>query len=69
MRCHICDRTLEKIEYNRDHQDFDPCGVCFNVIQDILNGYKDKPYADEDDFSDEDIRLVYQYLGFKYEED
>lgn len=35
MKCHICDRQLSEteIQYNTDHGDFDPCGVCLEVIQ------------------------------------
>ena len=38
MRCHICDKTLskEEISYNRDHEDFDPCGVCLEVINSLF---------------------------------
>lgn len=38
-RCYICDRILspEEIQFNRDHDDFDPCGTCLEVINDLFN--------------------------------
>jgi hypothetical protein len=53
MRCHICDKQLADPQLNSDHEDIDPCVECLDVIQDVLDGYRDKPSAAEDDFSDE----------------
>lgn len=50
MRCHICDKLLADPQLNSDHGDIDPCSTCLDVIQDVLDGYKDKPSAAEDDF-------------------
>lgn len=38
MRCNICDRILspEEVHFNRDHDDFDPCGTCLEVINNIF---------------------------------
>lgn len=38
MRCHICDATLsaEQIQWNRDHEDWDPCGTCLEVINNVF---------------------------------
>lgn len=50
MRCFICDRTLEadQVQYNQDHQDYDPCPSCLAVVEDILAGYKGQPDLEED---------------------
>lgn len=53
MRCYICDKQLTEPQFNSDHQDIDPCQTCLDVIQDVLDGYRDKPSAAEDDFSDD----------------
>lgn len=53
MRCHICNRVLSEPHFNQDHGDYDPCDQCLAVIQDTLDGYRDKPAASEDDFSDD----------------
>ena len=45
MRCHICNRPLEKPTYNRQHADFDPCGVCLEVIHNVFG---DDPLAEEE---------------------
>jgi hypothetical protein len=49
MRCHICDRVLSEPRYNRDYKDYDPCDTCLTVVQDTLEGFTDKPAADEDE--------------------
>jgi hypothetical protein len=49
MRCHICDRPLSEPRYNRDHKDYNPCDTCLTVVQDTLEGFIDKPAADEDE--------------------
>lgn len=38
MRCHICDKLLSKdeIQYNPLHKDWDPCGVCLDVIYNLF---------------------------------
>lgn len=39
MRCYICDAPLtdDEVRFNHDHQDYDPCTVCKNVIADAVN--------------------------------
>jgi hypothetical protein len=59
MRCHICNKLLTEPQLNSDHGDIDPCQECLDVIQDVLDGYKDKPYAAEDDFPNEIIDLSF----------
>lgn len=51
MRCYICDRALddENVQYNQDHQDFDPCPTCLTVIEDLVAGYGDRPAVDTDE--------------------
>lgn len=36
MRCHICDNNLSSVVYNADHDDFDPCGTCLEVIHNVF---------------------------------
>lgn len=53
MRCHICDKILSKdeVNFNRDHQDFNPCGVCLKVINSLFEP-KDEIEMDKE-FSEE----------------
>lgn len=52
MRCHICDAAISDPQYNRDHDDWDPCMACQEVINDTLNSYKDQAlFADEEPLS------------------
>lgn len=38
MKCHVCDKTLsdKEVQWNRDHQDWDPCGTCLEVINNLF---------------------------------
>lgn len=51
MRCHICNKTLvpEEIKFDRDHNEFNPCFECLNVIAEV--------FADPLD-EDEIVRLL-----------
>lgn len=51
MRCYICNSILEddKVEFNSDHGDIDPCPSCQSVIDDILAGYEGPTAEDYDD--------------------
>jgi hypothetical protein len=72
MRCHICNRVLPDPQFNTEHQDYDPCSTCLTVIQDTLDGFKDKAAADEDDFDDgteAELREAYRRAGIEYEEE
>lgn len=37
MRCHICDASLSKPSFNSDHQEYDPCITCLEVIADVFS--------------------------------
>lgn len=53
MKCYICDKTLddEQVSFNEDYQSFDPCATCLMAVEDILDGYGDRPTVEaEDDF-------------------
>jgi cytidine deaminase len=45
MRCHICNADLPKPSFNRDHEDFDPCGTCLEVINNVFH---DEPLTEEE---------------------
>lgn len=62
MRCHICDKQLAEVSFNSEHQDIDPCPTCLDVVQDVLDGYKDKPAAAEDDLPDEELHFFLDNL-------
>lgn len=49
MRCDICDRLLTEPVYNRDHEKWEPCRECLDVIEDTLNAFRDRPSMDEDE--------------------
>lgn len=51
MRCYICDKSLDTPIYNEDHQDYDPCPTCMVIINDLVEGDKDKTVADEDELT------------------
>lgn len=46
--------TDEEVRFNHDHQDYDPCTVCKNVIADAVNDAGD----DEVILSEDDIRFA-----------
>jgi hypothetical protein len=50
MRCNICDRTLQpgEIKFNKDHEEFDPCGVCLEVINNVF----------EDHLEEDEMRVI-----------
>lgn len=62
MRCYICDREIDDPQWSADHEDWEPCVPCQSVIQDTIDGYKDTPFANEDDLPDEDISEQYEGL-------
>jgi hypothetical protein len=53
VRCFICNRVLSEPRFNADHQDFDPCEACMEVVNDTLAGYTDRPSLPEDEYADE----------------
>jgi tRNA U54 and U55 pseudouridine synthase Pus10 len=36
MRCHICNSVLEKPQWSTKHNDWEPCGVCQEVIDNVF---------------------------------
>lgn len=38
MRCFICDSVLNdnEIKVNPEHKDFDPCGKCLEIIEEVF---------------------------------
>lgn len=67
MRCHICDAALtdEEVRWNRQHQDYDPCGVCREVIANVFGEEDDDDMlARQEEFPvDPDIEEVTTYDG------
>lgn len=53
MRCHICDREIPVPAISRarptEPLEIQPCLVCLDEIQTILESYKDRPFVDEDE--------------------
>ena len=59
MKCFICDATLSKdeVRYNRDHQEFDPCGTCLQAIAEVFE-QKDEEQIDKELTEDQIDRLL-----------
>ena len=51
MRCHICNTVLDDdhVQFNQDHQDYDPCPTCLQVVEDLVAGYGDRPAMETED--------------------
>jgi len=67
MRCYICDAAITSPQYNRDHDDWDPCTTCQDVINDTLNDNKDKVVWVEEDilpFTAANFPPIYNQLSF-----
>lgn len=58
MRCHICNSVLSppEINQNSDHQDWEPCGTCLDIINDIFNTEKTEDEIDRE-LEHEDIDI------------
>lgn len=39
MRCYICDVVIDTPQFNADHDDYDPCETCKQVIADTVGPY------------------------------
>ena len=65
MRCYICDRVIDKPNFNKDHGDYDPCETCLEVINDLFQSHKDRPYAAEDELGIEDLSS-YDFIYLDY---
>lgn len=50
MRCYICDKILEEdqVQFNQDHEDYDPCPSCLYAIEDLVAGYRGQPDPEDD---------------------
>lgn len=59
MKCFICNSDIENIHYNRDHQDFDPCPTCLEIIADVFSEEKDSLDPDEQiEITEEEVDLL-----------
>jgi hypothetical protein len=55
MRCFICDVAIAEPSFNSDHDDYEPCSYCQEIIKDAIGA--DKASADEDELGDESYPL------------
>lgn len=53
MRCRICDVVIAEPQYNSDHDDYEPCSYCQEIIKDAVGN--DKASADEDELGDDHL--------------
>jgi cytidine deaminase len=39
VRCHICNSILTpaEVQFNNDHQEWDPCGRCLEAIDEVFS--------------------------------
>lgn len=60
MKCHICDATLgdSEIKYNKDCQEYDPCGYCLQIISEVFDDHLTEDEIDQliaFEFGDDDL--------------
>lgn len=58
MRCHICNATLgdSEVRFNKDHDDWEPCGTCLTIIAEVFEDPLDEEEVDfalDDEFADD----------------
>jgi hypothetical protein len=63
MRCYICDSALSEVHYNSDHQDYEPCGFCLEIIKDAIGS--DVASAREDEFGEDQLTLPLEALDLE----
>jgi hypothetical protein len=69
MRCFICNVAIEKPQFNSEHDDFDPCETCKQVIADTVAGYEDVVAVDEDQWAEPDgPEFAYDYEDEDWED-
>jgi len=49
MRCYICDVVIDTPQFNSDHEDFEPCETCKQVIADTVGAYDDRAATVQED--------------------
>ncbi len=56
MRCHICNAALAptEVQWNSQHEEWDPCGRCLAVIDEV---FSDKS---EEEIEEEIIFMLYE---------
>lgn len=49
MRCHICNASLggSEVKFNKDHDDWEPCGTCLSIIAEIFEDPLDEEEIDQ----------------------
>jgi len=52
MRCRICNAVLteKEIQFNRQHNDWDPCGTCLEVIDEVFSNEPEEVIDEQLDF-------------------
>lgn len=68
MRCHICNAVLgeKEIQINRLHGDFDPCGKCLEVIDEV---FSHEPEGEIDEQLDFELLFINSQDVSEMEED
>ncbi len=58
MRCHICDASLNdnEIQWNPEHEDWDPCGTCQAIIDEVFEPLDDEEIEKQLEF---EFTLIY----------
>ena len=49
MRCHICNAVLtpSEVQWNSQHEDWDPCGRCLQAIDEVFNDRSEEEIEQE----------------------
>lgn len=68
MRCKICDCVLSTPNFDKDHDEYDPCDFCLSIIQDTLDGFKDNAFVSDGELPEEDTLWSRIQKEFDYEE-
>lgn len=59
MRCFICNASLgeKEVKYNKDHEEFDPCSKCLDVIAEAFDDPLEEDEFREDffEYDEEDL--------------
>lgn len=54
MKCYICDSQIENPQWSALHQDWEPCPVCQEVIDNVF----EDPLEEEEDITDYEEEII-----------